>query len=79
MNEQTRVNEQSWANDEHWSGHSAIAIYFSKVDSRIWVPKRIPKYGWTLNFGHPNSAYWLLGIMIGLVLLPVVMISLLGG
>jgi uncharacterized membrane protein len=59
-------NRLEWDNPNNWSGQ----LYFSKEDSRIWVPKRVRAFGYTLNLGHPSSTWWLLG----LVLLPVVVL-----
>jgi len=60
--DQKEINMAEWRNPENWSG----PFYFSKKDSRTWVPKSIPWMGWTLNIGKPAGAYWLLGIIIGL-------------
>ena len=34
---QHEVNQSEWENPENWT-----TIYFSKKDSRSWVPKKIP-------------------------------------
>jgi hypothetical protein len=44
-------NDRLWANPDNWSE----ALYFSKADTRLCVPKRISWTGWTLNFGHPRA------------------------
>ena len=36
------------ADASNWSGF----MYFCKQDTRLFVPKRNPGFGWTLNFGH---------------------------
>lgn len=61
---QREINDAEWNNPDNWSG----GFYFSKKDSRTWVPKSIPWMGWTLNIGRPAGAYWLLGFIIGLPL-----------
>ena len=61
-------NNKEWANPENWSGPRWMGIYFSKRDTRLWVPKKIPALGWTINFGHPKAVYWLLGFLIGVPL-----------
>ena len=66
---QREINDAEWNNPENWSG----GFYFSKKDSRTWVPKSIPWMGWTLNIGRPAGAYWLLGFIIGLPMLIIVM------
>ena len=63
------VNQAEWEDPNNWS-----TIYFSKRDSRPSVPKKNPKHGWTINFGHPKGAPWIyyllllffaLGLIIG--------------
>lgn len=60
---QDRINQAEWENPGNWSD-SLFAVYFSKRDSRVWVPKRRPSLGWTLNFGHSSSMVWLAGIIL---------------
>ncbi len=69
---QDDINQAEWQNPDNWS-----TIYFSKKDSRASVPKRNPKHGWTINFGHPAGARWIyylfalffvLGAILGLFL-----------
>jgi len=58
---QDRINIAEWGNSENWS-----SIYFSKKDSRTFVPKRNPKQGWTINFGSASGSRWiyyLLGVL----------------
>jgi hypothetical protein len=66
---QKQINRESWDDPAHWSGPLS-AFYFSKTDTRTWVPT---KYGeaWTMNIGQPRGAWWLLIIVIGLPLLMV--------
>ena len=74
---QDEINKTEWENPANWT-----TIYFSKKDSRTWVPKKNPKYGWTINFGSLAGARWiyylfilflLLGTLIGAVIISVVM------
>ena len=65
---QKEINEQEWKNPDNWSG-SCIGFYFSKKDSRTWVPKSIPGMGWTLNLGKPAGARWIFGFLMGIPLL----------
>ena len=58
-------NQAEWSNPANWSGW----IYFSKKDSRLWVPKRIPALGWTINLGHRHGPHWLMGTFGGIILL----------
>lgn len=64
---QKEINENEWKNPDNWSG-SIFGFYFSKKDTRTWVPKSIPWMGWTLNLGKPEGARWLTGILVGLPL-----------
>ncbi len=52
-------NKQEWDDSDNWS-----TIYFSKRDSRSTVPKKNPKHGWTINFGHPKGARWIYYLML---------------
>lgn len=69
---QAERNRAEWENPANWSD-SLVGIYFSKRDSRVWVPKRRPGFGWTINMGHPRSAWW----VVGLVAAPFVLSGLL--
>ena len=59
---QEEVNRAEWENPANWSD-SLVGIYFSKRDSRVWVPKRRPGPGWTINMGHPRSVWWVVGLI----------------
>jgi hypothetical protein len=65
---QDEINRAEWENPDNWSD-SVMAVYFSKKDSRLWVPKKIPWQGKTINFAHPSGIRCLLGLMIGSFLL----------
>ena len=43
-------------------------FYFNPKDKRIFPPKRIPQFGWTVNFANPVSVLALFGL-IGLIFL----------
>jgi uncharacterized membrane protein len=58
-----------WKNPDNWHG-GILGIYYSKKDSRSWVPKKIPWMGWTINFAQ-SSGIWSLAI---LVMIPVIII-----
>ena len=62
---QDEINEKEWGNPDNWAGPG---FYFSKRDSRVWVPKSIPWMGWTLNIARPMWAYLLLAFIIGIPL-----------
>ena len=70
MTPQDQINDAEWADARNWTGW--LCIYSSKADNRIWVPKRNPRMGLTLNFAHRGAWWSLLGLSIvplGLVLL----------
>ncbi|MFB9069070.1 DUF5808 domain-containing protein [Pseudofulvimonas gallinarii] len=61
-------NEKAWNNPVNWTGPGWLGIYHAAEDSRAMVPKR-PRYlGWTLNFAHPASR-WFLAACVALVLI----------
>ena len=63
--QQRKVNLREWTNPANWS-HPRFGVYFSKRDTRLWVPKRGAGAGWTLNLARPAAA-WLL---VALILVP---------
>ena len=69
------LNTNEWHNPNNWSRMGMFGIYFSKSDTRIFVPKITPVFGWTLNFGHRYSVFWI-GALIGLPVLAVVTTAL---
>lgn len=60
---QDEVNRAEWDNPENWSDN-LVGVYFSKRDKRVWVPKRRPGFGWTLNLGNRRGAWWLVGLLV---------------
>ena len=62
------TNKNEWQQAGNWSRMGLFGIYFSKADTRLFVPKATPAFGWTLNFGHRHAVPWL----SALILLPVV-------
>lgn len=58
-------NESEWSNPDNWAGPSSSVpmIYFSKRDSRLWVPKSPTWMGWTINFGHPWGMVWFMVLL----------------
>ncbi|MDX1496607.1 MAG: DUF5808 domain-containing protein [Salinisphaeraceae bacterium] len=68
--QQASINQEEWNDPDNWGGPRGLEVYFSKRDSRIWVPKRIRWMGWTVNLAHTGGVLWLLAIIlssIGLV------------
>ena len=68
MDQQT-INEAEWADPNNWTGPKWLSVYFSKRDSRVWVPKQLPGLGWTINLGRPGGVAWLFVAILGLPLL----------
>ena len=64
MDNQELINQQEWERRENWSGW--LGTYRSARDTRVWVPKRNPALGSTLNFAH-RGAWWSL---VGLLTVP---------
>lgn len=69
VNEQESINQTEWDNPDNWSGPRWISVYFSKKDSRTFVPKQIKQMGWTINLGKAEGVYWLLGLFVALFVL----------
>ena len=65
--DQKEINETEWKNTDNWS----VGLYFSKKDTRTWVPKSIPCVGWTLSLATRSGAMWMIGFLIGLPLLSI--------
>ena len=68
--DQARISQAEWERPENWS--SWLGLYRSERDTRLFVPRRNPAMGWTLNTAH-RAAWWtLLGLLtvpLGFVLL----------
>ena len=64
--EQHEINQAEWENPQNWSGPKWACAYFSKKDSRTWVPKRIPSMGWTVNLGKTAGLLWLAALLAGI-------------
>ena len=69
---QDEINRQEWQDSDNWSGPKWLSVYFSKTDSRTWVPKQIPGMGWTINLGKTAGVCWLFGVLIGIPLLIII-------
>ena len=70
--EQKEINRTEWSNPDNWGGPRWISVYFSKRDSRTWVPKQIPWMGWTLNLAKTRGVLLFLLIIIGLFMIPLI-------
>ena len=70
--DQDQINRAEWENSDNWSGPKALSVYFSKRDSRTWVPKQKPNIGWTINLGKTAGVYWLIALLFGMPILVLV-------
>jgi uncharacterized membrane protein len=51
-----------WHNDpQNWKWG---VFYCNAEDPRIWLPKRVPIMGWTLNFAHKKAYLWMLILLL---------------
>jgi uncharacterized membrane protein len=48
---QREINKVEWGNPDNWSGVWPFRAYFSKRDSRLYIPTG-SRTGTTLNSGH---------------------------
>lgn len=56
-------DEAEWNNPANWHG-GPLNLYFSRRDSRPFVPKRGSQMaGATINFAHKAGVFMLLGIL----------------
>ncbi len=63
MDSQDVINQREWDQPANWSGW--LGAYSSKLDSRLWVPKRaMTGTGQALNFGHPGAKMFIAGMCI---------------
>ncbi len=58
--DQKEINQAEWRNSDNWY----FGIYNSPRDTRVWVAKRIPWTGWTLNFAHRAAWIWTFGVVV---------------
>lgn len=66
---QDEINKSEWENPDNWASPRWLGIYFSKRDTRIWVPKSNPGLGWTVNFAQPKGIAWFLGLIALIILI----------
>jgi uncharacterized membrane protein len=55
------IDEAEWQNSAKWHG-GWLGLYYSRRDSRAFVPKRRQAMGVTINFAKPLGVYYLIGI-----------------
>jgi uncharacterized membrane protein len=73
---QKEINNAEWQNPDNWGGPRWISVYFSKKDTRTWVPKQTPWMGATLNLAKTSGVIQFLVILITLCLLPLLSLVL---
>lgn len=66
---QSEINREEWENPLNWGGPQNLAVYFSKKDTRIWVPQHKPSSGWTVNLAHTGGIVWMVGICMGMIII----------
>jgi uncharacterized membrane protein len=59
--DQSQIDEAEWQDRRNWHG-GWLGIYRSQRDTRVWVPKRNPKMGWTINTARPAGLVLVIGI-----------------
>lgn len=37
---QEAINQAEWENVDNWTGPNWLSVYFSKCDSRVWLPQQ---------------------------------------
>ena len=62
--DQAQTNQAEWAKPESWSSKGVRAVYFSKADTRVWVPKARPALGWTLDLAYRTGVFWLIALLL---------------
>jgi uncharacterized membrane protein len=60
---QGAINQREWENPLNWSG--PFGAYSSKLDDRLWVPKRsMHGAGQAINVAHPGAKIFIAGLCI---------------
>jgi uncharacterized membrane protein len=69
---QAERDDAEWHDPANWHG-GLLGIYYSKADSRTFVPKPNPAFGFTVNFARPGGVAFFVGILLfaaAMVVLP---------
>jgi uncharacterized membrane protein len=67
---QRERDDEEWNDPANWHG-GILGIYYSKRDSRSFVPKRNPLMGVTINFARPGGIVFLFLILAFAVIMVV--------
>lgn len=70
---QKAINEAEWNDADNWGGPRNLAVYFSKKDTRIWVPQQKKSFGVTPNLAHSGGILWMVAICLGIILVMAMM------
>ncbi|HEU0126511.1 MAG TPA: hypothetical protein VFQ56_09400 [Flavobacterium sp.] len=63
--EPTEEQKNNWNQDpENWIWG---LFYYNPRDKRMFPPKKIKEFGWTINFANPNSVF--LAVVLILILM----------
>lgn len=65
---QYEIDEAEWRNPANWHG----GFYFSRQDSRAFVPRRTQALGVTINFANRTGIGFLVGTIVFVVVLVLV-------
>ena len=60
-NSKNEINNEWHDNPDNWI---MGIFYYNKNDKRIFPPKRLKYFGWTVNFANPYTALILAAIII---------------
>ncbi len=75
FSDRERTNIVFRDDERYWPGG---IFYNNPDDPALFVPKRFG-LGWTLNFGHPQSKLFLIGLLLLLLLFGVLLPALVSG
>jgi uncharacterized membrane protein len=64
-------NRREWERPENWHGPRLISFYAAENDTRVFVSRRSPSFGMTLNLAHPVARAILI-LVLTVVLIGVV-------
>jgi uncharacterized membrane protein len=69
------INNAEWHDPRNWHG-GWLGLYSSSRDTRMFVPKRQPWMGFTVNFARPSGVLALLLIVaVGLAVVVVALLA----
>jgi uncharacterized membrane protein len=61
-NDPSEETKNRWHNDpDNWVWGM---FYYNPEDPRLFLPKKIKEFGWTINFANPNSVFMILLILL---------------